>query len=142
MQREPLSSWNVGPGHHIAEEWAKERAADAGASPVLDNLSIFSLPVGVRSSEQSTDWSSGVSNLNLSQQQELRSEDDVDTNPTVNSNMSSLSAISGAYFDVVREFYSSASTLLKGKTVDNQKKQGVLSVRAASMLVTSIIYFK
>lgn len=134
MQREPLNSCNLGPGHQIAQEWAKERAADAGATPVLDNLSIFCLPVGVRPSEQLTDCSEGVSNSHATHQQELKSEDDVKAVPTVNSNISSLGALNGASFDVVRDFYSSASTLLKGKTVDAQKKQGVLSIRAASML--------
>ncbi|KAK4842089.1 hypothetical protein QYF36_015554 [Acer negundo] len=131
LQREPLNSWNLGPGHHIAQEWAKEREADPGATPMLDNLSIFCLPVGVRPSEQLSD---GVGNTHTTQQQELKSEDDVKALPTVSSNISSLGALTGASFEVVRDFYSTASTLLKGKTVDARKKQGVLSVRAASML--------
>ncbi|KAK8370189.1 hypothetical protein V6Z12_A01G161300 [Gossypium hirsutum] len=46
FSREPLSRWNLGPGNQLAKEWAKERAADSEATPVLDNLSIFCLPVG------------------------------------------------------------------------------------------------
>ncbi|XWS69423.1 hypothetical protein CRYUN_Cryun04dG0177700 [Craigia yunnanensis] len=46
FHREPLSGWNLGPGHQLVQEWAKERAADSEATPVLDNLSIFGLPVG------------------------------------------------------------------------------------------------
>ncbi|OMO98487.1 putative 1-phosphatidylinositol-4-phosphate 5-kinase [Corchorus olitorius] len=44
----------------------------------------------------------------------------------------SWGASSDSSFEVMREFYNTASTLLKGKT-DIPKKQGVLSVRAASM---------
>ncbi|KAL5830002.1 hypothetical protein ACOSQ3_019470 [Xanthoceras sorbifolium] len=131
LRREPLNSWNLGPGHQIAQEWAKERAADAGATPMLDKLSIFCLPVGVRPSDQ---LSNGVSISHTTQQRELKSEDDVKALPTVDSNISSLGALTGASFEVVRDIYSTASTLLKGKTVDARKKQGVLSVRAASML--------
>ncbi|OMO53654.1 hypothetical protein CCACVL1_28452 [Corchorus capsularis] len=45
----------------------------------------------------------------------------------------SWGASSDSSFEVIREFYNTASILLKGKT-DIPKKQGVLSVRAASML--------
>lgn len=107
----------MGPGYQIAQQWAKERSADSRASTVIDNLGIFCLPVGVRASEE-LDF--------FSQQQEPKTEDDV------------KEPLTGASFDVMRDFYSTAATLLKGKTADVRKKQGVLSTRAASMLVIFI----
>ncbi|KAL9413775.1 hypothetical protein AB3S75_042294 [Citrus x aurantiifolia] len=114
FQRELLNSWNLGPGYQIAQQWAKERSADSRASTMIDNLGIFCLPVGVRASEELDFF--------CSQQQEPKTENDVKEPPT------------GASFDVMRDFYSTAATLLKGKTADVRKKQGVLSTRAASML--------
>lgn len=118
FQRELLNSWNLGPGYQIAQQWAKERSADSRASTMIDNLGIFCLPVGVRASEEL--------DIFCSQQQEPKTENDVKEPPT------------GASFDVMRDFYSTAATLLKGKTADVRKKQGVLSTRAASMLVICI----
>lgn len=111
FQREALSSWNLGPGHQIAEEWAKEKTAETGATSMSDNLSIFSLPVGVRPSEELKE---GITTQHASERTQRGTFTD-----------------SG--FEVVKEFYSNASTLLKGRT-DEPKKQGVLSARAASML--------
>ncbi|EOY01211.1 1-phosphatidylinositol-4-phosphate 5-kinase, putative isoform 2 [Theobroma cacao] len=133
FHRDPLSGWNLGPGHQLAQEWAKERAADSEATPVLDNLSIFCLPVGVRSSEELTE---GVNTLYASEFPELKSENDVKA-PSFLSSSRSWGALSDASLEVMREFYNTASTLLKGKT-DISKKQGVLSVRAASMLPNEI----
>ncbi|XP_011021692.1 PREDICTED: protein ACCUMULATION AND REPLICATION OF CHLOROPLASTS 3 [Populus euphratica] len=125
FQREPLISRNMGPGYQIAQEWAKERA---GATPVLDDMSIFQLPVGVRPSEESK------GSLNISYATELsepKTEDDFQGQTLVNSNIPSWG---DAGFVAVRDFYNNASTLLKGKNPDVLKKQGILSARAASML--------
>ncbi|KAG5236740.1 protein ACCUMULATION AND REPLICATION OF CHLOROPLASTS [Salix suchowensis] len=125
FQREPLISRNMGPGYQIAQEWAKERA---GATPVLDDMGIFQLPVGVRPSEESK------GSLNISFATELlepKNEDDFNGRTLVNSNIPSWG---DAGFVAVRDLYNNASTLLKGKNPDVLKKQGVLSARAASML--------
>ncbi|KAI5573557.1 hypothetical protein BDE02_10G087500 [Populus trichocarpa] len=125
FQREPLISRNMGPGYQIAQEWAKERA---GATPVLDDMSIFQLPVGVRPSEESK------GSLNISYATELsepKTEDDFKGQTLVNSTIPSWG---DAGFVSVRDFYNNASTLLKGKNPDVLKKQGILSARAASML--------
>lgn len=103
--------------------------------PVLDNLSIFCLPVGVRCPEESKNC------LNMSYSAELadqKSDDDVKEQTLVNSSVSSWGALTDAGFVAVRDFYNSASTLLKGRNADVPKKQGILSVRAASMLVILI----
>ncbi|CAK7326894.1 unnamed protein product [Dovyalis caffra] len=124
LQREPLISRNLGPGYQIAQEWAKERA---GAPPVLDDMSIFQLPVGVRPSELK-------GSLNISYATELsepKTEDDFKGQTLVNSSNPSWG---DAGFVAVRDFYNNASTLAKGKNADVPKKQGILSARAASML--------
>ncbi|XVE74596.1 hypothetical protein DITRI_Ditri12bG0030000 [Diplodiscus trichospermus] len=120
FHREPLSGWNLGPGHQLAQQWAKERATDSEAMPVLDNVSIFCLPVGVRCSEELKE---GVSTLYATEFPESKSENGVKA-PAVPSS---------SRFEVMKEFYNATSTLLKGKT-SVLKKQGVLSARAASML--------
>ncbi|KAL1186153.1 hypothetical protein V6Z11_A01G160800 [Gossypium hirsutum] len=129
FSREPLSRWNLGPGNQLAKEWAKERAADSEATPVLDNLSIFCLPVGVRSSEEPKE---GINTLNAMEFSESKSENVVKA-PALPSSSRSLGAFTDASFEAMKEFYNSGSTLLKGKT-GVPKKQGVLSARAASML--------
>ena len=133
FHREPLNGWNLGPGHQLAQEWAKERAADSEATPVLNNLSIFCLPVGVRSSEELKE---GVDTLYATEFPESKSENVVKA-PALPSSSRSRGALNDASFEVMRGFYNTASTLLKGKN-GVLKEQGVLSARAASMLVICI----
>lgn len=90
--------------------------------------SIFNLPVGVRPSEELKDSLKGSF---MTKQKDPETENDL-TVPKVNRSVSSWSAASDGGLELVREF---ASTLLKGKYADRPKKHGVLSVRAASMLV-------
>lgn len=130
FQREPLIGWNLGPGDQIAQEWAKERAADSGATTTLDNLSIFHLPVGVRPLEELND-SPNISNT--TQHPETKIGDEIKAQPLVTSRMP-WDELTGAGFEAVMDLYNSASTVLKGKYADIPKKQGMLSVRAASML--------
>ncbi|XP_027363321.1 protein ACCUMULATION AND REPLICATION OF CHLOROPLASTS 3 isoform X4 [Abrus precatorius] len=125
FQREQLENWNLGPGFEVAKEWAQERAADA--TSILDNLSIFHLPVGVRPSEELQD-SFEISFM--TKQHDLETDNDVNA-PTLNGGMSPWSAVTDAGLEAVVEF---ASSLLKGKNANKPKKHGVLSVRAASML--------
>ncbi|XP_020534978.1 protein ACCUMULATION AND REPLICATION OF CHLOROPLASTS 3 isoform X2 [Jatropha curcas] len=127
LQRKPLASWNLGPGYQIAQQWAKERA---GASSMLDNLSIFCLPVGVRPSGEFKEG------LNISYSAEFPDPkvEDVVKEHKLNSSISSWGALTDAGFLLVRDFYNNASTTLRGRNADVPKKQGVLSVRAASML--------
>ncbi|XP_058768567.1 protein ACCUMULATION AND REPLICATION OF CHLOROPLASTS 3, chloroplastic isoform X3 [Vicia villosa] len=105
FQREQLGNWNLGPGFEVAKEWAQEREADV--TPVVDSLSIFHLPVGVRPSEELKD------SLEISFMSKKHEPD------------------SGV--EAVKEF---TSSLLKPKHANSNKpkKHGVLSVRAASML--------
>lgn len=125
----------MGPGDQIAQEWAKERAADSGATTTLDNLSIFHLPVGVRPLEELND-SPNISNT--TQHPETKIGDEIKAQPLVTSKMP-WDELTGAGFEAVMDLYNSASTVLKGKYADIPKKQGMLSVRAASMLVK--LYF-
>ncbi|XP_015894284.1 protein ACCUMULATION AND REPLICATION OF CHLOROPLASTS 3, chloroplastic isoform X2 [Ziziphus jujuba] len=122
FQREPLVRWNLGPGYQIAQEWAKERAAKAGAGSVLDKLSIFCLPVGVRPSEELKD---NVNVSSLTHRREPKAEDGLKEQTVGNFDTG---------LEVVKEFCNTASALLKGKYADPRRKQGHLSARAASML--------
>ena len=120
----------MGPGEQIAQEWAKERAADSGA----DNLSILHLPVGVKPLEELNDTPS----FSNTSQLETKLEDEVKTQPLATSRMP-RDELTGAGFEAVIDLYNSASTVLKRKSADVPKKQGMLSARAASMLVK--LYF-
>lgn len=126
FQREQLENWNLGPGYEVAKEWAQERVADG--TPMVDNLSIFHLPVGVRPSEDLKDC---LKVSFMTKQHEPETVNDVKV-PTINGGMSSWNAVTDASFEAVKEF---ASSLLKGKDANKPKKHGVLSNRAASMLV-------
>ncbi|KAM0961003.1 hypothetical protein ACFX13_020756 [Malus domestica] len=131
FQRQPLVSWNLGPGSQLAEDWAKERAAEDGATVMLDNLTIFRLPVGVKPPEELKD---GVNASFPTQDPKTKSEDGVKAQPAYNLSMSSRNSFTDTGLGAVREFYNTASTLVKGKDADNPKKQRNLSARAASML--------
>ncbi|CAL0320611.1 unnamed protein product [Lupinus luteus] len=125
FQRERLENWNLGPGYEVAKEWAQERAADS--TPVVDKISIFHLPVGVRPSEELKDYSKDPF---MRKQHEPEIDNDAKV-PTINGGMSSWSTVTDAGLEAVMEF---AYSLLKGNDANKPKKHGVLSVRAASML--------
>ncbi|XP_061364723.1 protein ACCUMULATION AND REPLICATION OF CHLOROPLASTS 3, chloroplastic isoform X2 [Gastrolobium bilobum] len=126
FQREQLENWNLGPGFEVAKEWAQERAADT-TPMVEDNLSIFHLPVGVRPSEELKDC---LEISFMTKQHEPETDNNVKV-PALNGGMPPWSAVTDAGLEAVMEF---ASSLLKGKYANKPKKDGVLSVRAASML--------
>ncbi|XP_072976119.1 protein ACCUMULATION AND REPLICATION OF CHLOROPLASTS 3, chloroplastic isoform X1 [Typha angustifolia] len=115
---------NIGPGFHIAQLWAKERATLNGSNKI-DELEIFTLPVGVKSSV-------------------LRDDQYPNSEPTQFENHSGESfgtknatyaeSFTEAGLERVLGIYNFALTLLKRKHVDESKKRGVLSSRAASML--------
>lgn len=110
----------MGPGYQVAQKWANERTGDTS---LIDNVSVFRLPVGVKSSEDLKD----SANMPYAEQfSESKVDDDVKKQKVVSSSRS------------WGGFYNNASTVLKGRNVGIAKKQGVLSVRAASMLVMHI----
>lgn len=132
FQREELLSWNLELGHQIAQEWAKERAAEAGTTSTLDKLSIFCLPVGVRPSEELNDRINISSPIQYSMP---NTEDVMKSKPSINLSSPPWNELTDTGLDAMRDFYNTASALLKGNSTDPPKKQGLLSVRAASMLV-------
>ncbi|XP_052730739.1 protein ACCUMULATION AND REPLICATION OF CHLOROPLASTS 3, chloroplastic isoform X1 [Vigna angularis] len=125
FQREQLENWNLGPGFEVAKKWAQEKAADA--TPIVDNLSIFHLPVGVRPSEELKERLE----ISFMTKQHEPDTDNVVKAQSFNGGTSSWSAVTDASLEAVMEF---ASSLLKGKNANKSKTHGVLSVRAASML--------
>lgn len=121
LEREPLIWWNVGPSLHIAEEWAKERAAISGPDPVLDSQSAYALPVGVKSSEPSINRKSRISNGMGEESAGGKKAPSWDT-------------LTDAGFEAVMDMYNATSTMLKGTIPNASKKRNLLSMRAASML--------
>lgn len=103
FQREPIIGRNMGPGYQIAQEWAKERLGDSGPRLTHDNLSIFNLPVGVRSSEELKD-SPYISNTSNS---EPNIENDVKSQPFITPNLPKkegmLSARAASMLEAERE---------------------------------------
>lgn len=116
----------------MAKKWAQEKAADA--TPIVDNLSIFHLPVGVRPSEELKERLE----ISFMTKQHEPDTDNVVKTQTFNGGTSSWSAATDASLEAVMDF---ASSLLKGKNANKSKTHGVLSVRAASMLVIMSISF-
>ena len=135
FQRELLIRRNLGPGYHISQG-IDEGANDCGATSVLDSISIYKLPVGVKRSEE---LKNSLFISNSIHRQEKVGEDDLKAAQA--NSMMSWDALTGAGFEVVSELYDSSSAALKGNYTDASKKQGVLSVRTASMLVNSISSF-
>lgn len=114
----------------MAKEWAQERAADDD-SPMIDNLSVFQLPVGVRPSEELKDCLDSFTTKKHGPEPETNNDVKIST---LKGSMSPWSAVTNAGVEAAMEF---TSSLLKGKYANSNKpkKHGVLSVRAASMLV-------
>ncbi|XP_050372013.1 protein ACCUMULATION AND REPLICATION OF CHLOROPLASTS 3, chloroplastic [Argentina anserina] len=127
FQRQPLASWNFGNEHQIAKDWGKEMGGEDGATLMLDNLSIFCLPVGVKSPEELKD------NVSFPTQKSGKNKDDVKVQPVVNVSTSSWSSMNDTSLEAVKEFYNTASALVKGKDAEIHKQRNI-SVRAASML--------
>ncbi|XP_058090470.1 protein ACCUMULATION AND REPLICATION OF CHLOROPLASTS 3, chloroplastic isoform X1 [Magnolia sinica] len=130
FQREPLNNWNIGPGFRIAEKWAKERAAAFGATANIDKSNVYTLPVGVKPSEQTTDGPQSSS----PQPAEMKMLNDMEGEPLGSPNVPPQDLLTDMGFETVMDIYDAASTVLKGKHADLSRKQGLLSVRAASML--------
>ncbi|KAK1262306.1 Protein ACCUMULATION AND REPLICATION OF CHLOROPLASTS 3 [Acorus gramineus] len=120
-------NWNVGPGFLIAQQWAKEQANLFQATSKADKLDVISLPVGVKSAENSQRFSDV-------QLQESEVPSNMAEEMVGNSDLTSWDTLADASFEAIMDAYSSASTLLKGKDTDALMKKGLLSARAASML--------
>ncbi|KAJ4849236.1 hypothetical protein Tsubulata_051403 [Turnera subulata] len=130
FQREQLNSWILGPGYQIAQKWAKEKT---GTGPLRDKLSIFHLPIGVRYPEESNCGMDISPSMEFS---EPKTEDNIKEQIHAKSSISYWGALNESVA-AARDFYDDASTPLTGRNTDLPKKQGVLSVRAASMLFSS-----
>lgn len=128
--RDHDSNFSVGPGFHIAHRWAKERAGFVGSNQI-DMLEIFTLPVGVKSSSEM--FSNGVV-YSDSTLPDAPSNLSTDSFHTVDSPSRVASPNTG--LEAITEIYNTAFTLLKGGHVDEPRKRGLLSERAASMLVS------
>ncbi|KAL2541335.1 Protein ACCUMULATION AND REPLICATION OF CHLOROPLASTS 3 [Abeliophyllum distichum] len=127
FKRELLSRGNLRSGH--PSECAKEGTNFSEETVLVDNVCIQKLPVGVKHFEQLED---SVLASNTIQEGE-RVDDNKKTQPLAMSSVS-WSRFTDAGFHTVADFNNNASVIEKGNSVSNSKKQGVLSIRAASML--------
>ncbi|CAK9179490.1 unnamed protein product [Ilex paraguariensis] len=130
FQREMLLRHDMGPGNHFAQEWATKGATDSGATRVLDSPMLYRLPIGVKPSE----LKDGPNVSNTSDHPEKTIINDIKAQPQVTPSMP-LDPPTDAGFEAVMDIFNNTSVLLKGDNTNVSKKQGVLSVRAASMLV-------
>lgn len=114
LKRELFARGNNGPG--LSNNFTD-------ATTLVDSVSIYRLPVGVKNLEKSEE--SHVSSNNTKRGAAWR--DDGDENGPIVSR-SGLTDI---------DFNNNTSIFNKGNNINNSKKQGGLSVRAASMLVNT-----
>ncbi|KAL7001378.1 hypothetical protein U1Q18_002528, partial [Sarracenia purpurea var. burkii] len=129
FQRQLCIQWNLRPGYRISEERTNEAAIDFEATTMLDNISIFKLPVGVKPTEE---LKTSLSVSNTIYHQHKIGGDDVKAEAQATPRIF-WDALTDAGFEAVSKFYDNASAVLMGNA-NIAKKQGVLSVRAASML--------
>ncbi|KAL1556488.1 protein ACCUMULATION AND REPLICATION OF CHLOROPLASTS 3-like isoform X1 [Salvia divinorum] len=117
FKRELFTRGNMGPGHSTESKNGTNFIDEAG---LLDSVSIYRLPVGVKNLEKLEEFP--VSSA-VKRGAAWRIDDDEKTVPIV--------SWSG-WTDV--DCNNNASIFSKGNSIVNSKKQGGLSVRAASML--------
>lgn len=120
LKRELFTRGNMGPGHSTE---LKNGTNFKDATALVDSVSIYRLPVGVKKLEKLEE--APVSS-NTQRGAAWRVDDNEKTGPAVS--WSGLNDV---------DFNNSAYIFNKGNSTNNSKKQGVLSVRAASMLVNS-----
>lgn len=120
LKRELFTRGNMGPGHSTE---FKNGTNFNDATALVDSVSIYRLPVGVKKLEKLEE--APVSS-NTQRGAAWRVDDNEKTGPAVS--WSGLNDV---------DFNNSASIFNKGNSTNNSKKHGGLSVRAASMLVNS-----
>lgn len=118
LKRELFVRGNDGPGHSTESKYGSH-FTDAAA--LVDSVSLFRLPVGVKNLEKLEE---SPLSLDTKRGAAWRVDGDEKTGPIVS--WAGLTDI---------DFNKNASIFDKGNNINNSKKQGGLSVRAASMLV-------
>ncbi|KAK9106450.1 hypothetical protein Syun_022461 [Stephania yunnanensis] len=130
LERESLIFWNAGPASQTAQQWAKERAVIFDSAPLVESQYFCTLPVGVKPSGKSV-RSHYSANTELP---EPRTSYDRNGESQGIPRLPSWDALTDSSFEVVTDRINNASTLLKGRSANASRKQGLLSSRAASML--------
>lgn len=115
----------------MAQLWARERAVLNGTNKI-DERDTFTLPVGVKSFEQCFACSSN------SAPPETLDDHGTGGDSLGSQNGQSRDTFTDSGLEAVFDIYNSISTLLKGRNRDESRKRGLLSARAASMLVNYI----
>lgn len=129
LQREPLIGHNIGSGYQFAQEWAN-KDNKSGPAPMLDNMTIYKLPVGVKPSGDAK----GVPNSsNTTHQPEKINDGDMNAEAQFSLSMS-WDAFTDASSEALTEFYANTYAGANGDHPGVSKNHGALSARAASML--------
>lgn len=132
VQRDQDNNSYFGPGFSFAQLWAKQRAGFI-RSGQNDMVEIFTLPIGVKFSSEMCSNHKACSESDLPETSSKMYSDPLHT-----ANFSSRDQLSDNGLEALTEIYNIAFKVLKRRNVDEPRKRGLLSERAASMLV---IYF-
>lgn len=127
---------NLRPDFRISQEGHEEELNVSVADLLDENPRIYQLPVGVRFSD---DLNDSTDKSNIRSPEEIN-DVDIQMQASPVPSVPPLNGIADVGFDAVTDFWNSASVFLKRKKPNNSKKQGVLSTRAASMLVIRLHY--
>ncbi|KAL3510272.1 hypothetical protein ACH5RR_029673 [Cinchona calisaya] len=125
FKEELLTRYQLGPDNQKIQEWTKELTSDTEATLVVDNVSIYRLPVGVKHLERADDYPTYTKHLKKWTKEDSRSAQS-DTTTSMS-------------WDAMVQRGSEAtvdnlSKSRKGSSIIDSNKPGVLSNRAASML--------
>lgn len=132
IQNEPPNSLSNDPGFHIAQLWAKERTS-LHLNDKANETEILSLPIGIKTSESCSGYSMNVDPSFF----EKFDDNDNAKESTSGQAIASGNVLTEAGVEVVLEIYNSALALIKGRNLNGSPNGGLLSSRAASMLVIS-----
>lgn len=135
FKRELLTRWNPGPGKDTSEGLAAEGTENSEGKNTVDNTSTYKLPVGVKHKEQ-LQTSAGSSN---SRNSGRKSEESKVAQPRDISNLSQ-DEVDEDYSEIISDVYNSNLPLVEKSYASGPKRKGVLSTRAASMLVNSLSF--
>ncbi|PHT73902.1 hypothetical protein T459_21179 [Capsicum annuum] len=129
FRREMLTRWNLGPGKDTSEAVATEGTETLEAKNMVDNISTYKLPVGVKHKEQLQTTPGSSNSRNSARKSE-------ESKGAKTRDISSLSqdAVDEEYNEIIADVYNINLSLAERNYASVPKRKGVLSTRAASML--------
>lgn len=126
FKRELFTRANFGPGHSTDLSMYDDSSSESS-----DSVSIYKLPIGVKQSEKSEDT---LFTSNTKHGADGKVDDNKKKQPQASLAVSLSESMEAGDYSLA-DFKHNTSVLKKGKVTSDSKKQGLLSTRAASMLV-------